>query len=168
MNFIMVGRGLEAMYPLLVGRIDQYLRSYFEKDIREGRLTLERAAELLGSVLTLWGMKVVVPVGQTQQETHQFSYSINSINIGGVDRNGKDASNVLSYLVLHMIGLLRLSSPTILLNWHSQIPRWLLLKALETNIKTKGGTGLKYKGDNCDMERWVAGFRVLLKIPPID
>jgi len=147
MNFIMVGRGLESMYPLLIGRIDQYLRPYFEKDTREGRLTLERAADLLGSALTLWGMKVVVPIGKTQQETHQFSYSINSINIGGVDRNGDDASNALSYLVLHMIGLIRLSSPTILLNWHSQIPRSLLLKAFETNSKTKGGIPLFENSD---------------------
>jgi pyruvate-formate lyase len=148
MNFIMVGRGLEAMYPLLVGRIDQYLWPYFERDIREGRLTLERAAELLGSALTLWGMKVVVPVGKTQLETHQFSYSINSINIGGVDSDGKDATNALSYLVLHMIGLIKLSSPTILLNWHAQTPRRLLLKALETNYKTKGGIPLFENSDH--------------------
>lgn len=148
MNFIVVGRGLEAMYPVLIGRIDQYLRPYFEKDIRQGRLTLERAGELLGNALTLWGMKVVVPVGQTQQETHQFSYSINSINIGGVDRNGEDASNALSYLLLHMIGLIRLSSPTVLLNWNSQTPRWLLLKALETNVKTKGGIPLFENSDH--------------------
>ncbi len=148
MNFIMVGRGLEAMYPLLVGRIDQYLKPSFEKDIREGRLTLERAAELLGSALTLWGMKVVVPVGKTQQETHQFSFCINSINIGGVDKNGKDATNALSYLVLHMIGLIKLSSPTVLLNWNSQIPRRLLLKALETNYKTKGGIPLFENSDH--------------------
>jgi formate C-acetyltransferase len=148
LNFIIVGRGLEAMYPLLIGRIDQYLRPYFEKDLREGRLTLERAAELLGNALTLWGMKVVVPVGQTQQETHQFSYSINSINIGGADRNGKDASNALSYLVFHMIGLIKLSSPTVLLNWHSQTPRRLLLKALETNVKTKGGIPLFENSDH--------------------
>jgi pyruvate-formate lyase len=148
MNFIMVGRGLEAMYPLLIGRIDQYLRPYFEEDLREGRLTLERAAELLGNALTLWGMKVVVPVGQTQQETHQFSYSINSINIGGVDRDGKDATSALSYLVLHMIGLIKLSSPTVLLNWHSQIPRRLMLKGLETNFKTKGGIPLFENSDH--------------------
>jgi pyruvate-formate lyase len=148
LNFIIVGRGLEMMYPLLIGRIDQYLRPYFEKDLREGRLTLERAAELLGSALTLWGMKVVVPVGQTQQETHQFSYSINSINVGGVDRNGKDASNALSYLVLHMIGLIRISSPTVLLNWNSQTPHWLLLKALDTNVKTKGGIPLFENSDH--------------------
>jgi pyruvate-formate lyase len=147
-NFILVGRGLEMMYPLLIGRIDQYLNPYFEKDLQEGRLTLERAAELLGSALTLWGMKVVVPVGETQQETHQFSYSINSINIGGVDSDRQDASNALSYLVLHMIGLIRLSSPTVLLNWHSQTPRWLLHKALETNVKTKGGIPLFENSDH--------------------
>jgi formate C-acetyltransferase len=148
MNFIMVGRGLESMYSLLIGRIDQYLRPYFEKDVREGRLMLERAAELLGSALMLWGMKVVVPIGKTQQETHQFSYSINSVNIGGVNRNGDDASNELSYLVLHMIGLLRLSSPTILLNWHSKTPHPLMLKALETNSKTKGGIPLFENNDH--------------------
>jgi pyruvate formate-lyase/glycerol dehydratase family glycyl radical enzyme len=148
MNFIIVARGLEAMYPLLIGRIDQYLGPYLEKDLREGRLTLERAADLLGSSLTLWGMKVVVPVGETQQETHQFSYSINSVNIGGVDSDGKDASNALSYLLLHMIGLIRLSSPTVLLNWHAQTPRWLLLKALETNVKTKGGIPLFENSDH--------------------
>jgi len=148
MNFILVGRGLEAMYPLLIGRIDQYLWPYFEKDIQGGRLTLERAAELLGSALTLWGMKVVVPVGKTQLETHQFSYSINSINLGGVDINGNDTTNALSYLVLHMIGLIRLSSPTVLVNWNSQTPRRLLLKGLETNLKTKGGIPLFENSDH--------------------
>jgi pyruvate formate-lyase/glycerol dehydratase family glycyl radical enzyme len=147
-NFIMVGRGLEAMYPILIGRVDQYLRPYFEKDIRDGRLTLERAAEILGSAITLWGMKVVVPAGKTQPETHQFSFSINSVNLGGVDRNGNDASSELSYLVLHMIGLLRMSSPTILINWHSNTPRWLMLKALETNMKTKGGIPLFENSDH--------------------
>ncbi len=161
-NFIMVGRGLEAMYPLLLGRIDQYLWPYFESDMREGRTTLERAAEILGSALTLWGMKIVVPVGQTQLETHQFSFCINSINVGGVDRDGHDASNALSYLVLHMAGLLKLSSPTILVNWHAQTPHRLLLKGLETNLKTKGGIPLFENSDHV-----VASF-IADGIPPED
>ena len=147
-NLLMVGRGLEMMYPVLIGRIDQYLYPYFEKDLKEGRITLERAAELLGGALTLWGMKVVVPTGKTQLETHQFSFCINSINIGGVAGNGKDATNPLSYLVLHMIGLIKLASPTVLLNWNSQTPRPLLLKALETNYKTKGGIPLFENSDH--------------------
>ncbi len=147
-NFIMVARGLEAMYPILIGRVDQYLRPYFENDLKEGTLTLERAADIIGSAFTLWGMKVVVSTGETQQETHQFSFSINSVNLGGVDRDGKDASSELSYLVLHMIGLLRMSSPTILINWHRDAPRWLLLKALETNMKTKGGIPLFENSDH--------------------
>ncbi len=147
-NFIQAARGLEAMYPLLVGRLDQYLWPYFEADMREGRLTLERAAEILSNALTLWGMKIVLPVGKTQQETHQFSYAINSVNVSGVDAKGNDATNTLSYLVLHVIGLLRLSSPTVLVNWHANIPHSLLLKALETNLKTKGGIPLFENSDH--------------------
>jgi pyruvate-formate lyase len=147
-NFIMVGRGLEMMYPILIGRLDQYLLPFFAKDIQEGRLTLEKAAELLGSALILWGMKVVVPVGKTQLETHQFSFCINSLNIGGVDSSGKDATNALSYLVLHLIGLIKLSSPTVLINWNAQTPRSLMLKALDTNVKTRGGIPLFENSDH--------------------
>ncbi|MBN2239875.1 MAG: hypothetical protein JW712_08870 [Dehalococcoidales bacterium] len=147
MNFIMVGRGLESMYPLLVGRLDQYLYPYFINDISEGRISLEKAAELLGSALTLWGMKVVAPTGSTQEETHQFSYSINSINIGGVDSEGNDSTNPLSYLVLHIISLIKLSSPTVGFNWHEKSPHRFLLKALETNYRTKGGIPLYENSD---------------------
>jgi pyruvate formate-lyase/glycerol dehydratase family glycyl radical enzyme len=148
MNFIVVGRGLEAMYPLLLGRIDQYLLPYFQADLAAGRCTLEQAADVLANALALWGMKLVLPVGKTQLETHQFSYAINSINVGGVDRDGNDATNTLSYLVLHMIGLLRLSSPTVLVNWHANLPRRLLLKGLETNLRTKGGIPLFENSDH--------------------
>ena len=147
-NFIMVGRGLEAMFPILIGRIDQYLRPFFENDLRAGTLTLERAADILGSAVVLWGMKIVVPTGETQQETHQFSFSINSVNLGGVDRDGNDASSPLSALFLHVVGLLRMSSPTVLVNWHRDSPRWLLTKALETNMKTKGGIPLFENSDH--------------------
>jgi pyruvate-formate lyase len=148
LNFIQVGRGLEAMYPLLIGRLDQYLWPSFEADMREGRLTLERAAELLGGALTLWGMKLVVPVGKTQRETHQVSFAINSVNLSGVDADGNDVTNDLSYLILHVIGLLKLSAPTVLVNWHSQVPHSLLVKGLETNYRTKGGIPLFENSDH--------------------
>jgi formate C-acetyltransferase len=47
-----------------------------------------------------------------------------------------------------MIGLLRMSSPTILINWNANSPKWLLLKALETNMKTKGGIPLFENSDH--------------------
>jgi pyruvate-formate lyase len=148
LNIIMVGRGLEAMYPLLVGRMDQYLWPYLEKDLEAGNTTLERAAELVGNALVLWGMKTVIPVGKTQKETHQFSFCINSINVGGVDKDGNDATNPLSYLILHMAGLLRMSSPTVLVNWNADTPHSLLLKGMETNLRTKGGIPLFENSDH--------------------
>jgi len=47
-----------------------------------------------------------------------------------------------------MVGLLRLSSPTVLVNWNSETPRWLLLKGLETNLRTKGGIPLFENSDH--------------------
>ena len=38
--------------------------------------------------------------------------------VGGVDKSGADCSNELSYLFLHVIGLLQLSSPTVGLRWN--------------------------------------------------
>ena len=62
--------------------------------------------------------------------------------VGGVDKHGHDATNELSYLILHMVGLLKLPSPTVNFRWHSLTPRWFLNKAIETNVKTKGGIPL--------------------------
>ena len=147
MNFVIVARDLENPYPTLIARMDQYLWPFLERDLREGKITLAEAADLLANAILLWGMKVVIPVG-TQLETHQFTYAINSINVGGVDRDGNDATNPLSYLILHVVGLLRLSSPTVAVNWHAGTPRSLLLKALETNFKTKGGIPLFMNSDH--------------------
>jgi pyruvate-formate lyase len=47
-----------------------------------------------------------------------------------------------------MIGLIKLSSPTVLLNWHAKTPHPLLLKALDTNVKTKGGIPLFENSDH--------------------
>ena len=86
--------------------------AYFEQDVLNGSLTLERAAELWRRHHPM-GHENRAPGWHNPAGTHQFSYSINSINLGGVDKSGNDASNELSYLILHMIGLLRMSSPTV-------------------------------------------------------
>ncbi len=62
--------------------------------------------------------------------------------IGGVDASGTDCSNELSYLFLHVIGLLQLSSPTLGLRWNKTTPHWLMNKAIRTNMATKGGIPL--------------------------
>ena len=144
MQFIGVGKRLEhsgATFFPSIARADQYLWPYFEKDLYERHATLEELAELLACGIVHWGTQIFIASSQFK-ETHQSSYGINNIMVGGVDKHGHDATNELSYLILHMVGLLKLPSPTVNFRWHSLTPRWFLNKAIETNVKTKGGIPL--------------------------
>ena len=147
-HFILLCKNLEQpTYPPNLGRADQYLWSYFKKDIDEGHLTLERASELLAMAIGHWGTHTFV-ANADFKESHQVTFQINLINVGGLDKNGNDASNLLSYLILHVIGQLKLSAPSIGFQWHDKSPRWLLEKAIDTNIKTKGGIPLFENSDH--------------------
>ena len=123
------------------GRGDQYLYPHFMRDISSGALTLERAAELLAELIGRWGTQTFV-ASESLKESHQINFGINNIMIGGVDGTGIDRSNELSYLFLHVIGLLQLSSPTLGLRWNKDTPQWLMDKAIRTNMATKGGIPL--------------------------
>ena len=123
------------------GRGDQYLYPYFIQDINSGTITLEKAAELLAELIGRWGTQTFV-ASESLKESHQINFGINNIMIGGVDKTGTDCSNELSYLFLHVIGLLQLSSPTVGLRWNKATPHWLMNKAIQTNMATKGGIPL--------------------------
>jgi pyruvate formate-lyase/glycerol dehydratase family glycyl radical enzyme len=123
------------------GRGDQYLYPYFINDINNGTITLEKAAELLAELIGRWGTQTFVSA-ESLKESHQINFAINNIMLGGVDRNGTDSSNELSYLFLHVVGLLQLSSPTVGLRWNKHVPDWLMNKAIRTNMIIKGGVPL--------------------------
>jgi formate C-acetyltransferase len=123
------------------GRADQYLYPYFIQDISSGAITLERASELLAELIGRWGTQTFVS-SESTKESHQINFGINNVMIGGVDKEGTDCSNELSYLFLHVIGLLQLSSPTLGLRWNKSTPPWLMNKAIRTNMATKGGIPL--------------------------
>ncbi|NLO47702.1 MAG: hypothetical protein GX111_05205 [Clostridiales bacterium] len=136
------------------GRADQYLYPYFISDLNSGTLTLEKASELLAELIGRWGTQVFV-TNESQRESHQVNFGINNILLGGVDKNGNDASNELSYLFLHIAGLLQLSSPTVGIRWNRQTPDWLMRKAIETNLKTKGGIPL-FQNDEAIISHYTA------------
>ena len=150
-----------------LARADEYLWPYFEQDIKGGKITLEKAAELIEEIIGRWGTQIFVATS-TFRQTHQINFGIHNVVVGGVDANGNEVSNELSYLILHVIGLLKMSSPTVSLRWNQNTPGWLLDKGLETNTKTRGGIPLfqneehvihhawwsaLHRGANCDDSR---------------
>lgn len=136
------------------GRADQYLYPYFINDLNSQTITLEKASDLLAELVGRWGTQIFV-TNESQRESHQINFGINNMLLGGVDKDGNDASNELSYLFLHVVGLLQLSSPTVGVRWHRQIPDWLMRKAIRTNMETRGGIPL-FQSDEAIISHYVA------------
>ncbi len=120
------------------GRIDQYFYPYYRKDIEEGRITKDQALELLEC---LWiGMARNVEIYTT---AGNFSYTDGyahweATTIGGVTKDGNDATNELSYLMLESKREFPLNYPDLAARIHAQTPEPFLHAIAET---IKEGTG---------------------------
>lgn len=98
-----------AMSP---GRLDQILYPYYRRDIAEGRLDVARAIELTGC---LW-LKIadnVTMVPEASEELFGGAGTVPAITIGGVDANGEDAVNDLTYIMLRVTELLTIRDPNV-------------------------------------------------------
>ena len=91
--------GWDSMNP---GHIDQHLRPFYEKGIEEGTLTRDKAKELLSCLWIKFNNQPAPPkVGITALESGTYN-DFTNINIGGIDKDGNDASNELSYMILEI------------------------------------------------------------------
>jgi formate C-acetyltransferase len=120
-----------------LGRPDQYLYPYFKRDIEAGNLTLERAGELIGELISFLGR--AENIHQASRKEFSQNTSIASVVLGGIQRDGTDACNELTYLFLHMAGLVKYAEPHFALRYYPGLtPRRFLIKALETNRQVPG------------------------------
>ena len=136
-----------------LGRLDQFLWPYFEHDVRSKNLSLERASDLIGGLIAFYGTQVRIE-SVRHWEMDQSSTMVSQITVGGVNRDGEDATNELTYLILHMVGLLGLPEPHVTFRWHPSISRMILLKAIETNVKVKAGIP-QFESDLHVIENWM-------------
>ena len=134
------------------GRPDQYLYPFFKNDLANG-VPLEQIASDIADLIGRWGTQTFVS-GEVNKETHQINFGINNFMVGGLGQDHTDMSNELSYLMLHLVAKLKLSSPTVGLRWNHQTPDWLMNKAIRTNLETKGGIPL-FQNDEITIEHYV-------------
>jgi formate C-acetyltransferase len=120
-----------------LGRLDQYTFPLYEADIREGRITRQDAAELLGC---LW-----VKLSETENVLSVHDKQIGSASNlqddtnGGVTKDGRDATNDLTFLILEVSRQLKLTQPPVYFRYHPGMSEEILLKAIETNRDHGGG-----------------------------
>ncbi len=118
----------EGRYAMALGRLDQYLYPFYARDAAAGRLTYTDAVALLRGVL--------IKIG----ESRLFGGDdVVNIAIGGVDREGNDALNPLSWAILEAVRDCRIPGPNLSARVHKDTDPRFLDACLQVV-----GTGLGY------------------------
>lgn len=119
------------------GRFDQYMYPYYKEDIEKGILTPEKAMELIEELYVRVTSNVWF---QSTQMAFIFGgyYRYPHLDVGGLDENGRDASNELSYLCLRAMRYAKTTSPAVSLLLHQKTPDSLLYEACELAAEGMG------------------------------
>jgi pyruvate-formate lyase len=113
------------------GRFDQFMYPYYKRDIDRGALTNDDVVELL-QCLRIKIMQFNFVNGGIQQRNKWAGMARwHNFVIAGVDKDGNDATNELSYLIIQAAFELRVPQYTITVRVARSTPESLLMKAAE-------------------------------------
>ena len=116
-------------------RFDQYMHSYF---IEDQDLTVEKAQELLDLLYIKFS-----EINKVRDEGSTKAFGgypmFQNLIVGGVNREGKDATNELSFMCLQATANTKLYQPSISVRVHAGTPDELNMKAAEV---TRLGLGM--------------------------
>ena len=127
------------------GRMDQYLYPLYGKDITEGRITRQEAAELFGCLWVKLNEMINVKALSFMQAAMASQFQ--DVTIGGITQDGKDATNELSFMLLEVTRQMMMAQPPLYVRYHKDINEELLIKAAETN-RDNGSGNPAFLNDN--------------------
>ncbi len=116
----------ENSLALNLGRFDQYMYPYFANDLAEGVITEEKAQELIEA---LW-IKLSEWVWAISSNTAKFFAGYNSfqnLTVGGRTRDGRDATNAISYMCLKATENVKTHQPGLSVRIHPDTPEEFML-----------------------------------------
>jgi pyruvate formate-lyase/glycerol dehydratase family glycyl radical enzyme len=110
------------------GRFDQYMYPFYASDMKSGAATKEFIQELIevAFVKALWWTKLRDRL--TIISNAGRGMGGDTMTIGGVDKDGKDATNDLSYMILDADAHCRLGLPWLAVRLHANTPREFKIK----------------------------------------
>ena len=85
------------------GRLDQILYPYYKKDKEAGIITYKKAKELLCLFILKIDEAILVNDGETFMELFNLFETLSTdqaVTFGGVDKDGKDATNDITYMLI--------------------------------------------------------------------
>ncbi|MDI6873456.1 MAG: pyruvate formate lyase family protein [Actinomycetota bacterium] len=120
------------------GRVDQYLYPYYQQDLDAGRITRESALEAIEEYYVKLGTFLIMLVEIGKDTASEMGVGSNTVTIGGLDRQGNDATNEVSHLFLEAHENLRALANNLCIRISSKTPREFLKKACESHRYTSG------------------------------
>ena len=130
-----IARQIECQVNGDATRFDQVFWPFYKKDKEEGRITREEAQELIEHVwLKHNEEQLLVPPGFAAIAgggSGGGNAATRLVTIGGVTRDGQDASNELTEIVIDATRLLKLIVPMLAFRYHKGTPMWNISKAME-------------------------------------
>jgi len=125
-------------HSMSFGRFDQYLLSYYERDLEEGKTTADQARELIECLFVK--ANEVKKIKQMSHTRKMHGYPLfQTLTIGGQKRDGTDATNALSYLVLDATKNVKLQEPTTIARIHPKTPMQFFSACCECVVEHGGG-----------------------------
>ena len=120
----------ENQTGMSIGRVDQYMYPFFENDIKEGNMTEHEAFELSGCML----IKMSEMMWITSEGSSKFFAGYQpfvNMCVGGVTREGIDATNDLTYLLMDAVRHVKVYQPSLACRIHNQSPEKYLRKIVD-------------------------------------
>lgn len=137
--FILLAVHLESNgHAISLGRFDQYVYPYYQKDVEEGRITREEALEIIQcffikcnelNKLRSWG----------DSEFFLGYQMFINLAICGQDKHGNDMTNEISHLCIQACAELKLVTPSVSVKCFEKTDKALMMEALEAAINHQGG-----------------------------
>lgn len=116
-------------------RMDQIFYPFYKKDKEEGRLTYEEAEELVEHLMLKFNEEgSLIPPSQPQAGPLVTRVT----TIGGVTREGADATNEMTYILMDAKNEMGLNQPALAVRLHPQTPQALYEKIVESVVKQPG------------------------------
>jgi pyruvate formate-lyase/glycerol dehydratase family glycyl radical enzyme len=142
-----------------LGRVDQFLYPYYKADQEAGKVTPEKARELLALLFLktneIWNVleEAFIPGGEgAEGKTTQ------NVTVGGVGIDGNDATNELSYLGLDAFADIRTVQPNFSVRLGSKAPSAFFMKAADY---ARDGVPLHLLNDDAIIPSLVMGGHTL-------
>jgi formate C-acetyltransferase len=125
------------MHGLTLGRFDQYVGPFFEADLAEGKLTREQGQE----IIDCFCLKISEAVrAKTIGQGHNSGgyTSGQHMSLGGVKKDGTDATNPVSFMMMEAMARLELHDPPMSMRVHDGTPEELWDAAIECTRRVGG------------------------------